>query len=204
MRTSPSGSVKNETEVRLAALMRAAQAGDTAAYRTLLRDCVPVIAVTARYTGLPADRIDDVVQDTLITLHRARATYDPARDLLPWLRAIAHRRAVDAMRVHGRTKVREVHDPAAYEAQADAAPDALEQVGRHDDRAALHDAVSRLPAGQRQAVERLALAGQSLDEAAAATGRNKGALKVNLHRAIRTLRSRLMPEPHDVAGDNDV
>jgi len=34
-----------------------------------------------------------------------------------------------------------------------------------------------------------------LDEAAAETGRSKGALKVNLHRALKALRGRLGGEP---------
>ncbi len=187
----------SEMEARLAPLMRVAQDGDAASYRTLLRDCVPVIAAAARQSGLPADRVDDVVQETLITIHRARATYDPQRRFLPWLRAIAQRRAIDALRHHGRGAGREVHDPAAYEAHTDAGFGAFEQVERQDSHAALHDAVARLPDGQRQAVERLALAEQTLDEAAAATGRNKGALKVNLHRAIRALRARMAPDLDD-------
>ncbi len=186
--------------------MRAAQNGDVAAYRTLLRDCVPAIAATARRTGLQPDRIDDVVQETLITIHRARATYDPQRSFLPWLHAIAQRRAIDALRRHGRGAGHEVHDPAAYEAHADADADAFDQVERQDSHAALRAAVAALPDGQRQAVERLALAGQSLDEAAAATGRSKGALKVNLHRAIRALRARMAPAPGPLppgSGDGD-
>ena len=198
----------SDSEARLAPLMRAAQDGDAAAYRSLLRDCVPVIAATARRMGLRPDRIDDVVQETLITIHRARATYDPQRSFLPWLRAIAQRRAVDALRRHGRGAGHEVHDPAAYEAHGDDTADALEQIERQDSDAALRAAVARLPEGQRQAVERLALAGQSLDEAAAATGRNKGALKVNLHRAIRALRGKMAPDagsrsPGAGAGDGD-
>ncbi len=196
----------SDSEARLASLMRAAQDGDAAAYRALLRDCVPVIAAAARRAGLHPDRTDDVVQETLITIHRARATYDPQRPFLPWLRAIAQRRAIDALRRHGRGAGREVHDPAAYEAHADADADAFAQVERQDTHAALREAVARLPDGQRQAVERLALAGQSLDEAAAATGRNKGALKVNLHRAIRALRARMGQDggaASPSAGDGD-
>jgi RNA polymerase sigma-70 factor (ECF subfamily) len=48
-----------------------------------------------------------------------------------------------------------------------------------------------LPASQREAVQHLGIQEQSLAEAAAATGRTTGALKVNLHRALKTLRSQL-------------
>jgi RNA polymerase sigma factor (sigma-70 family) len=158
---------------------------------------VPVIAAIARQQGLPPDRADDAVQDTLMTIHRARATYDPRLRFLPWLHAIARRRSIDLLRRHGRNAGREVHDPAAYEGHADAAIDAGEAVDRRDRGQALRAAVSQLPAGQRQAVERLALGEQSLDQAAAETGRNKVALKVNLHRAIHALRARLKQPGED-------
>src|SRR5690348_4626287 len=69
---------------RRSALMADAQCGDGTAYAVLLRECVPLIrSVAAR--RVPSDRIDDVVQDTLLTVHRARQTYDPARSFTAWL-----------------------------------------------------------------------------------------------------------------------
>src|SRR5690242_6852832 len=53
-----------------AALMAAAQGGDRSAYDALLRDCIAPIKSAARRVGVPADRIDDVVQDVLLTIHR--------------------------------------------------------------------------------------------------------------------------------------
>ncbi len=181
-------------EAHLSAAMRAAQDGDAAAYSHVLRACVPMIAGIARRQGVRGAAVDDVVQETLLTVHRARATYDPARPFLPWLRAIAQRRSVDALRRHGR-RPREVHDPAALEDQVDAGSEpgqALEDAQEAREREArLARAVARLPAGQRQAVEHLALAERSLAETAALTGRSKGALKVNLHRALKALRAAL-------------
>ena len=72
-------SQKDETDGRRAAWMVAAQAGDRAAYETLLRDCIPFIQRVARGQGVPSDFVDDVVQETLLTIHQARQTYDPSR-----------------------------------------------------------------------------------------------------------------------------
>jgi RNA polymerase sigma-70 factor (ECF subfamily) len=183
--------VTDSAETTLAALMVAAQSGEQSAYQALLRACVPVAAATARRQGVPPDRVDDVVQDVLLTIHRARATYDPARPFLPWLRAIAKRRAIDLLRAHYRTAGREVFDEDAYQTHADTGPEADSALG-HDDRArVLAEAIRGLPPGQRQAVELLALRETSLEEAAGQTGRSKGALKVNLHRAIQALRQRM-------------
>lgn len=177
-------------EDRLAAGMAAAQRGDGTAYRTVLTDSLPVIAAAARAAGARGALVDDVVQETLLTLHGARQTYDPARPFLPWLRAIARRRAIDALRREGR-RVREVHDPIALDAHPDesgAPGDALEAADRGR---LLRAAVASLPVSQREAVEHLSLAERSLDEASALTGRSKVALKVNLHRALKALRQRL-------------
>ncbi|GJE28696.1 RNA polymerase sigma factor SigI [Methylobacterium organophilum] len=180
-------------ETALAEAMRAAQDGDADAYRRLLRDCVPAIARMARAQGVRGAGVDDVVQETLLTLHRARASYDPARPFLPWLNAIAQRRAIDALR-HGARRPREVHDPAAYEARPDEGRRADHGVEAGQSAARLTAAVATLPEGQRQAVEHLALRELSLEEAASLTGRSKGALKVNLHRALKTLRAALSPD----------
>lgn len=174
-------------EDKLSAAMCAAQGGDAAAYRTLLRECLPVIAGMARAQGVRGDGVDDVVQDTLVTIHKARATYDPARPFLPWLRAITQRRAIDIMRRTGR-RPHEVHDPIAYEAHADAGPAPGQAIENRERDRSLAEAVAALPPGQREAVEHLAFRERSLDEAALLTGRSKGALKVNLHRALKALR----------------
>ena len=178
-------------EKQLAANMKAAQNGDAAAYCSMLRNVVPIVAAIARGQGIKGDRVDDVIQDTLLTVHRARATYDPGRPFLPWLRAIAQRRAIDALRRHGRSGAREVHDPHAYENEVDAGDSAAHSLGQLDDARRLREAIATLPACQRQAVEHLALGECPLDELAALTGRSKGALKVSLHRALKTLRARL-------------
>ena len=185
----------------LASLMVAAQDGDKAAYARLLRDCEPLIRRAARRAGVHDDRIEDVVQDTLLTLHNARQTYDPARSFTAWLSVIAQRRAVDVLRRTGRNERREVHAPIAYETEPDAAAGGAHLLETAGDVRELRAAIAGLSPVQREAVERLALREQTLAEASADTGRTTGALKVNLHRAIKTLRQKLTPgHPADLPG----
>jgi RNA polymerase sigma-70 factor (ECF subfamily) len=178
----------------LAALMQAAQAGNAEAYRTVLRACVPLAAASARRAGVRPDAVDDVVQDVLLTIHRALPTYDPSRPFLPWLRAIATRRAIDFLRQRGRQGAREVHDPDAYLNHATAAAESADIVSlRQSDSRRLHAAIATLPPQQRHAIEMLGLKERSLSEVSEETGRTKGALKVNLHRALKALRIKLGP-----------
>jgi RNA polymerase sigma-70 factor (ECF subfamily) len=170
--------------------MAAAQDGDRQAYEKVLGDSVGLIRSVARRQGVAIDSLDDVVQETLLTVHRVRHTYDPARSYDAWLAAIAARRAIDHLRSHGRHGAREVSDEFALDMHPDVG-DATTQTERAQEAARLRQAVSELPPGQREAVEQLGLKEQSLAEAAEETGRNTGALKVNLHRALKTLRQRL-------------
>jgi RNA polymerase sigma factor (sigma-70 family) len=186
--------LSDPTERRRAGLMAAAQNGDGAAYATVLRECVPLIRAVARGRGVPQDQLDDVVQDVLLTVHRVRHTYDPARSFTAWLRAIAERRAIDLLRRRGRRDSREVHAPEAYADHADPAENAEARAVLGERARLLGAAVRALPPGQREAVERLAINDQSLAEAAAETGRSKVALKVNLHRALKALRGRMAGE----------
>ncbi len=185
---------KPDTDVRdkrLADLMRAAQEGDRRAYAALLHDCEPIIRRAATRAGVFGDRIEDVVQETLLTLHNARQTYDPSRSFTAWLSVIAQRRAIDCLRRTGRNDRREVYAPAAYEQHADHDANAArgwEEAARAKD---LRNAIAGLSVSQREAVEHLALHEQSLSEAARETGKSTGALKVNLHRALKALRIRL-------------
>jgi RNA polymerase sigma-70 factor (ECF subfamily) len=170
-------------------LMMAAQDGDRAAYERLLREVLPYVRAIARRHHATADRVEDVVQDVLLTVHRVRHTYDPARPFLHWLGAIAHRRSVDAVRRRVRVGRIEAFSPEAYETFAD--PAANDGLMTSEDGAVLGEAIAGLPAGQRQAVELLRLRELSLAEASAVSGQSQGALKVALHRAIRTLQDRL-------------
>ena len=181
---------RSADDLRRSSQMAAAQGGDRAAYEALLRDCVPLISVFAAQQGVPPDHVDDVVQDVLLTIHRARQTYDPARSFTAWLRTIAERRAIDLLRRFGRQRVREIHSPLAYESYADETADPAYKGEDIAGSGRVKKALAALPKRQREAVEILLLKEQSLAEASLATRRSKGALKVNLHRALKVLRAK--------------
>jgi RNA polymerase sigma factor (sigma-70 family) len=180
---------------RRAAWMVAAQAGNRAAYAALLRDCVSFIQAVARRQGVPTDLIDDVVQETLLAVHGARHTYDPRRSFTGWLAVIAQRRAIDVLRSIGRRGRREVHAPPEYENYPDESTNQERDAERADTLGGLNPAIAALPEKQRQAVRHLLIEERSLSETAALTGDSKGALKVNLHRALRKLRILLNKDP---------
>ena len=181
-----------DTDLRWSRLMATAQDGDREAYRRLLGEIVPFVrAVVARQHRMP-DRAEDVVQDVLLTLHRVRHTYDPGRSFKHWLAMIARRRSIDALRRRHRHEIVEVADDAAYETFADpAAKRVIEAFGATEE---LTEAIVALSPPQREAIELLKLREMSLAEASAASGSSVTALKVKVHRDIKTLRERFRRE----------
>lgn len=172
--------------------MTAAQQGDAAAYRLFLISVTPFIRAVARARGCPTDGADDVVQDTLLTVHRIRHTYEPGRPVKPWLAAIAGRRAIDAMRRRGRVSRREVHNQAAYETFAD--PEANKNAAM-DSSGELARITGGLSPGQKEALDLVKLKELSLAEASAVSGRSVASLKVNIHRAIKKIRAGIAKAP---------
>ncbi len=196
---------REERDRAWAQLMRSAQAGDRRAYERLLREVTPVVRALVRRRCAERNDIEEIVQETLLTVHRVRHTYDPGRPFMPWLSSIASRRSIDALRRRRRVERHEVRaddtgfrdgdsglgggpqsvprtDETFVEAAANGEVEGLraaEELGR---------LLEQLPARQRQAVESLKLKEMSLAEASAASGQSVGALKVNVHRAVKTLR----------------
>ena len=166
--------------------MAAAQKGDKKAYESLLSAILPLLRrIVGRKLGDPSS-VEDVVQNVLLSVHRARHTYDPARPFGPWCRAIARNAVTDALRARTRRGRHELplQDPDQVEA-----PPLLDR-----DRSIsplLFDALAALPAKQREAVELLHVEELSVAEAAVRAGISPGALKVRAHRGYTALRKLL-------------
>ena len=165
--------------------MARAQGGDREAYRRLLEQIAPYLRALAARRMQNRSDLEDAVQDTLVTVHAARHTYDPTRPFGPWLVAIASRRIVDALRRSGRSGSRETVLETEYETFA--TPETNYHEAASDGRA-LREALETLPPGQRDAIRMLKLEEMSLKEAAAASGMSVAALKVATHRALKNLR----------------
>ncbi|MDE1915508.1 MAG: sigma-70 family RNA polymerase sigma factor [Sphingomonadales bacterium] len=167
-------------------LMAKAQDGDAQAYRLLLGSIMPAIQALVRRRVFDEALAEDVVQDTMMTLHRVRHTYDPARPMMPWIAAIAATRAVDALRRQGRIQRREIWDETVLALELD--PDATRQMEEFAVRGDVSRLLAGLPARQRQAVEMVKLKQMSLDHVARETSQSVPTIKALLHRAFTRLR----------------
>jgi RNA polymerase sigma-70 factor, ECF subfamily len=173
----------------MAGLMARAQAGDRDAYRLLLQGLIPWLRrVAGRKLARPED-VEDTVQEVLVSLHAIRHTYDPARPLQPWIMTLAQRRIADRLRRLYRLRHREMPYPDGFAETFPALPANDEpDAGLAHEPAALARAVAALSPRQRQAVELLRYREMTLKQAAAASGRSETALKIAMHRALKSLR----------------
>ena len=183
-----------DQDAQWAAWMAAAQNGDGAAYQKLLAAVLPMIRAMVGKRITDPDKTEDVVQEVLISVHKNRHTYDPEMAFTPWLATITQRRTADALRKMYRQGERETlvdEYPETFLAdETNTSPEDDLVFALGDE---LNRALDALPAGQRTAVELLKLREMSLKEASAASGMSVAALKVAMHRALKSLRAEMAP-----------
>jgi len=184
----------------LGTLMLAAQAGDRQAYRQLL-DAVALRLrrlIRRRAPWMPEDEVEDLVQETLISVHLARASYDPARPFMPWLAAIARHRMADAARRFARRAALDLAAGDLAETFCDA------PTNNHAENVvnflAVRRAMATLSPAERQALIMLRFRQLTLAEAAQESGTSVAALKVAVHRASKRLRGALGGDERDADG----
>ena len=180
-----------EQEKQSAHLMQLGQAGDQLAYARLLEMLTSVTRQFARSRSGDVPWVEDVVQETLISIHRARHTYDPARPFAPWFYAIASHRVVDVYRRERRVAAREQAGDDLPEPASRPAVERATAVDMDVVRAAL----ASLPAKQRDIVEGLKLRDESVRDLAARLDMSESAVKVAAHRGYQALRKLLGVRP---------
>lgn len=175
-----------EDDAELSRLMAAAQGGSRLAYDDLLHRLADIGRhYVVRRVGR-APWVEDVVQEALMTLHRVRHTYDPARPLAPFWYAIVHSRLVDAIRQQRRES-----SVVASTAEGWLDPVAPPRQERELQARDLRRAMEGLPTRQRRVIELLKLEDLSVRDVAAALGMTESNVKVTAHRGYALLRRRI-------------
>jgi RNA polymerase sigma factor (sigma-70 family) len=167
-------------ETKLKALMVASLDGHSRAYQALLRLCAERLRTyyRRRMTGREAD-VEDLVQETLIAIHRKRASYDPTLPFTPWLHGIARYRLIDHLRREYRRVTLPLDD--VLEPVDSIAVDAI--LAEID----VSSLLTRLSPKQADAIRLTRIEGHSVREAAAMSGQSEPSIKVNVHRGIGRL-----------------
>lgn len=179
--------VGQDRESEWASLLRAANAGNAAAYQSFLKQMLPVLRrfvqrALAR-ARVPGNDCEDIVQEILLAVHLKRQTWIDTARVGPWIFTIARHKTIDSLRRRGRRielPVEDFADSLAAELEAPSLSGA--NVDRH---------LADLPAGQRKVVQEIAVDGRSIAETAATLAMTQGAVRVALHRGLARLADKL-------------
>ena len=168
--------------------------GDSQAFVVLHQGLYPrLLAYLTRMSGSSGSNTiaSDLVQETLLRMHRARATFAPGGAVVPWAYAIARNVALDHVRAarHRETE-RLPSDPGA---------EMVDRSGNDAESAAIaaqtarlvEEVLARLPPAQREAFILLRYEGLSVQDAAAVLGATPTAVKLRAFRAYEALRAAL-------------
>ena len=178
--------------------LKRARSGDEAGFLRLWQDLQPRLLRYLRVFGCPD--ADDVASETWLQvvrdLYRFRGGPD---DFRGWLFTIARHRAIDAARVQLRTQDKIVlagHDAAATERADENTVEAQLLDGLSTKQAIAM--VAGLPPDQAEAVALRIIVGLETSTVAGILGKSPGAVRVALHRGLRTLAAD--PRIHSLAG----
>ena len=183
---------KKDTEAQWSEDMVLAQQGNKEAYSRLLNSVMGPLRSYFRRRVFDPGAIEDLVQETLLSVHKARHTYLPQHPFAPWLFSIAKYRMIDFLRKSGRSTSKEQsletldceHLIPEIDPTREASRNFNEELSE-----GLTEALAAIPDRQRQAVLLLKQDDKSVKEAAQAMGISESALKVLAHRGYTALRN---------------
>jgi RNA polymerase sigma-70 factor (ECF subfamily) len=175
-----------ENEAGLRNLLIRGLSGDTEAYHAFLKAVSVHLRsyLRRRLANLP-DEVEDVVQESLIGIHKQRHTYDAEQPVTAWVHAIARYKLVDLLRRRG-----------SMDAMTDPLEDDNDLVSPMDNEAAdarrdMVKLLKLLPDRQRLPIVHVKLEGLSVAEAASLTGMSESAVKIGVHRGLKALAAKI-------------
>ena len=172
-------------------LMRAAINGDGAAYQRLLNDLSRVLRASVRRglggADIASSDAEDVVQEVVLAIHLKRHTWDQSKPIGPWIMAITRNKMIDEIRRRGRRT--EVPIEGMLE---------FLEAGGQDDAMHAYDAgrvLNGLKGKNRDIVQAIAIDGHTAKDVADRLGMTEVAVRVSLHRSLKTLSDTYQEKP---------
>lgn len=161
---------------------KAGLAGDAASYNQFLREIAPLLRKSIG-RKIPLSDVEDVLQEVLISLHKARHTYDGQRPLIPWLFAIVGFRINDHLR--------KLYAGARQETDIDTLSETLADVTEPaDSHESLDEWLECIPEREKRILTLMHVEGYTARETGGQLGMNESAVKVAAHRAMKKIREK--------------
>lgn len=177
---------ENSQKLSLEEKMALAQAGDNKIYESLLLELSKVVRSYLHKKISNTGEIEDVLQEILISIHKARHTFDPSRSLMPWVMSITKFRLNDYLRKHygsvlkGSVELSEIEERVPDDVTFDITSTE-----------SLTIALGKLPKKQREIVKLMKIEGYTAKEVSGKMNMSVSAVKVSAHRAYKVLKKEL-------------
>jgi RNA polymerase sigma factor (sigma-70 family) len=162
--------------------------GDADAVRSVYREYGRLVYAVAHKVLGDRALAEDATQQAFVQAWKAAATYDPSRDLGPWLATIARRAAIDVHRRESRRSAQPLDDVAPAHPAIVTLPPSAEQAY---DVWEVRRAIDELPDDEREVVRLQHLDGLTHAEVAAHLDVPVGTVKSRSFRAHKRLAGRL-------------
>lgn len=167
-------------------LMRQAQDGDKYAYADLLRETARFLRPFLKRKLNAESEVDDLLQEILLSIHKARHTYDGLRPYRPWAYAIAKFRLLDYLRIHYADHLHSAVELSEIESTLH------ENVTQSRiDYESASEEIRKLPEKQMLILQMMHQEGYTAKEVAEKIGMSETAVKVAAHRAYKALKLKL-------------
>ncbi|MCC8997777.1 MAG: sigma-70 family RNA polymerase sigma factor [Nitrosomonas sp.] len=167
-------------------LMRQAQGGDKYAYADLLRETARFLRPFLKRKLNAESEVDDLLQEILLSIHKARHTYDGLRPYKPWAYAIAKFRLLDYLRIHYADHLQSAVKLSEIESTLH------ENVTQFRiNYESISEEIRKLPEKQMHILQMMHQEGYTAKEVAEKIGMSETAVKVAAHRAYKALKLKL-------------
>ncbi len=158
----------------------------------------PLRGFLRTFVGDPA-KVADLLQETFLQIHRARATYRAERPVLPWAFGIARNVALMSFR---RSRTRDALEIDLNELDTRWVSPSADHVATD----LAHKALAELPRDRRTLLLMHHVWGFTFEEIGGVLGIRPGTAKVRAHRALKEVRAHLMHKQsmrheHEVESD---
>jgi RNA polymerase sigma-70 factor (ECF subfamily) len=168
-------------------IVRIAERGDREAFVGLFNHFAPRVKSYLMRLGAGAEAAEELAQETLLTVWRRAASFDPSRAAAStWIFTIARNLRIDLSRRDGRS--RPVEDPSTTPPEPIRPDEALEAL---KDEARISLALATLPKEQAQVINLAFFADKPHSEIAGELGLPLGTVKSRLRLAMARLRTAL-------------
>jgi RNA polymerase sigma-70 factor (ECF subfamily) len=190
---------------QLGQLMNRYAKGEDGVFEELYRLLAPRVYRFCSRLALHQQEADDCFQETLLRIHRARATYLEGADTLPWAFAIARSVYLDRLRYRRRRpedlgSANDVAEEERLHADVRYSPEAAMRARDLQELVTLE--LSRMSEKNRVAYVLVKEEGLSIKETAAVLGTTAAVVRQRAHRAYTQLRTALRAAGWPQAGDD--